>query len=164
MEHYQSPMLMFELRVHNKCRVMTSNGFMDANTHSHSLFMVVVAVVFTFFVQFASFAFRVIAKSAMTKCTHTHSLFASFSISISFYCMWNSILQNSKKKKRVSLLYNSSLNVIQSSNCFRFSLFHYRWAFVRAIITTHPSQRAPSLSALGDWFQRHPLKKRFAVK
>lgn len=52
---------------------MTSNGFMDANTHSHFLFMVVVAVVFTFFVQFASFAFRVIAKSAMTKCTHTLS-------------------------------------------------------------------------------------------
>lgn len=109
----------------------------QTHTLTFSLFMVVAAVVFTFFVHIASFVFRVIAKSAMTKCTHT--FFASFSTSTWFYCMWNSIFQSSNKKNNESL-YFIIHRLIQRSNCFRFSLFHYRWAFVRAIIT-NPSIR-----------------------
>lgn len=127
---------MFELWVHNKCRVMTSNGFMDANTltrsYEHTFFCCHCGR-FYLFRAFLVIRFLCHCKKCNDKNAYTRSFFSSLSLpnehtlSLWLYSIACETAFLSKElhtqKIQFSLLYNSSLNVIQSSNCFRFTFF-----------------------------------------
>lgn len=116
-------MLMFEHRVHNERRWMTSNGLTDAKTFFFSPFtstlvrssLVIRSLFFFFFVVCH-------CANAMTK-KNIHSPIHFIYINVKLIFFLSQFLKKKKANRPHSRHFIQSLNVIQHSNCFQFTFF-----------------------------------------